>query len=131
MPIAQGDKNSDSTATSAISGAPNNRKRHEHRYEKRQRQQYREVVEGGKGKQRDYTLGEHFSDRCLPEKADELCRQRYREQCREHREREIAEFTQQGAVKDHFVNGWKSAKQIGSKAEKRRVAFDFGEAKQG
>jgi hypothetical protein len=34
-------------------------------------------------------------------------------------------------MKDHFVNGWKSAKRIGSVAEKRRVAFDFGEANRG
>jgi hypothetical protein len=72
-----------------------------------------------------------LSDRRLPEQSDELCRQRYGKQRREYREREIAEFTQQSALKDHFVNGWKSAKQIGSVAEKRRVAFDFGEANRG
>jgi hypothetical protein len=55
-----------------------------------------------------------LSDRRLPEQSDELCGQRYGEQRREHRESEIAEFTQQSALKDHFVNGSKAAKQVGS-----------------
>jgi len=104
LPIAQGDKNSDSTATSAISGAPNNSTGRIHARSEKPRtetddhlgfavaarsvmstvmksvndKQYREVVEGGKASSATYTLGEHFSDRCLPEQADELCRQRYR-----------------------------------------------------
>src|SRR6266540_2540846 len=111
LPIAQGDKNSDSTATRATRGDANSRtgrtqarserpepnhhlrlavaarKRHEHRNEKRQRQQHRKIVQGGKREQRDHALGEDFSDRRLPEQADELRCQRDGKQGREHRER--------------------------------------------
>ena len=80
------------------------RKRHEHRNEERQRQQHRKVIQGGKREQRDHAFGEDVSDRRLPEQADELRRQRDGKQRREHRERQIAEFTQQGAPKDHFAN---------------------------
>src|SRR6266704_744459 len=80
------------------------RKRHEHRNEERQRQQHRKIIQGGKREQRDHAFGEDVSDRRLPEQADELRRQRDGKQRREHRERQIAEFTQQGAPKDHFAN---------------------------
>src|SRR5207247_7977878 len=103
------------------------RKRHEHRDEKRQREQYWQIVEGRKREQRDYALREDFSDRRLPEQSDQLRRQRYGEQRREHREREVAEFTQQSAPKDHVVNRWTSANHVGSWV-KTPCCFDFTEA---
>src|SRR5207247_1498763 len=103
------------------------RKRHEHRDEKRQREQYRKIVEGGKREQCDYALREDFSDCRLPEQPDQLRRQRYGEQRREHREREVAEFTQQSAPKDHFVDRWRSANHVGSWV-KTPCCFDFTEA---
>src|SRR6266852_8696350 len=93
------------------------RKRHEHRDEKRERQQYRQIVDGGKRKQRNYALRQDLSDRRLPEQSDELRGQRYGEQRREYREREIAKFTQQSALKDHFVNGSKAVNQSDRKSK--------------
>jgi hypothetical protein len=53
----------------------------------------------------------------LPEQPDQLRGQRYGEQSREHRKCKTAEFTQQGALEDHFVNPIGVRNVVGSRTE--------------
>src|SRR6266571_2019916 len=102
LPIAQGDRNSDNSATRATSGDANSSTGRTHA--RSERPEPNQITISDSRQQRDHAFGEDVSDRRLPEQADELRRQRDGKQRREHRERQIAEFTQQGAPKDHFAN---------------------------